>query len=143
MRSSRRYPVWRLQLRPVSMLALNLSATFLEESPPASSQSTRWRNYASPYLLTILHPIPGNLQWNFQLLWQHHILPHQHKDGAHPCPHTSVICDPLKTKFEGSSSTCWAEVLFSFAISFQEPFTLPMSAQVLYQQIHLFASILV
>ena len=86
-------------------------------------------------LCNIFHPIPGNLQWNFQLLWQHHILPHQHKVPAHPCPHTSVICDPLKTKFQGSSSTCWAEVLFSFAISFQEPFTLPMSAQVMLHQV--------
>ena len=52
-RSLRRYPVWRLQPRPVSMLALNLSATFLEEFPPSSSQSTRWWNYANPSLLFV------------------------------------------------------------------------------------------
>ena len=81
------------------MPALNLSAIFLEELPPASWQSIRWNCALNTSVLTKFHPISGNLQWHFQLFWQHHLLPHQHKVVAYPFPHTSIIC-PLKLNFK-------------------------------------------
>ena len=114
------------------MLDLNLLVTFLEEFPAVSSQYIRCdfaNQDCSSVFLTIFCPNPGHLHWHLQFLWKHHILPHQHKVPAHPCPQKY----PLKSKSitKGFSLTCSAEVSFSFAISSQEPFTLPMSAQVL------------
>ena len=106
------------------MLCLNLLATFLEDSAPVSSQPIRCDCLRK-----------GNL---YQSLFQA------------ICSGISSICGSItyclvnirwetssKTwtalnslMLPGFSSTCSAEVLFSSAISSQEPFILPMSVQV-------------
>ena len=109
------------------MLCLNLLATFLEDSAPVSSQSIR---------CVCLRK--GNL---YQSLFQA------------ICSGISSICGSItyclvNIRWEtssktwtalnslilpGFSSTCSAEVLYSSAISSQEPFISPMSAQVFLQ----------